>query len=746
MHLKSWQKDLIIVIFFILFPIIATWNVLFSQETFLGADVIDGYLPWRFFLINEILQNHTLPLWNPYALSGTPFLGNIQTSIFYPLTYLMLINSYFMFKILYIINHSIVATGIFFLLKEFKVSRAVSFIFSLSLSMNGAFWTGSLIFAQTFAWVPLTIFFYKKSLDGKIIFIPLTAISLGIQFCGGYPQILWVTILFCLLLTIRALFLTSLKYTLSVSFLIFILFTLLVSAQLIPTLELVLISTRSAGTKGLVETSLQERLNPLFLLFMLFPGILAEKPDAGWYLWGNLTGILIILSLIFAIIPKSFKRVEYKYFLLIAILFSIFISSGDINSLNRFIFSLPIFSFFRHGSQYIIIGMLCLIIISAQGLNHFLNDITSKELKWLGGCFLLFILTLLSIYSTTAPYLIFTLIANLLSVFFLFITIRGFRIYSICIFSAFLIFNSFISMHGHSIPSNFYTQVKNKKIIFDQLKPYFTEPARIISTFVHPNESLFYKLQAVNGYDSVMIGRYIKFYMLASNNNGDIGNVTYLKNPDFRSKLVDILNVKYILSHAEIFHEKLQFITEFNGVFLYQNKEAYPRAYFANNPEFLPDDDIIKRMLEFDYVKNKTIFFESNSKSYLRGDFIKGRESNKVSAAEITFVDYANDKVILNVNNPGDGFLVLADTYYPGWKAFDNGKRTEIFRANYFMRAIKLPSGRHEVIFEYDPWTYKVGVILSILGIIMLLLFYLYFAKKLQNYFAREGEWLFNRT
>jgi uncharacterized membrane protein YfhO len=62
--------------------------------------------------------------------------------------------------------------------------------------------------------------------------------------------------------------------------------------------------------------------------------------------------------------------------------------------------------------------------------------------------------------------------------------------------------------------------------------------------------------------------------------------------------------------------------------------------------------------------------------------------------------------------------LVLADAYYPGWKAYVNGKEQVIRRANLFFRAVVLPAGTHTVEFRYDPTSFKLGLAISIATIV----------------------------
>ncbi len=70
----------------------------------------------------------------------------------------------------------------------------------------------------------------------------------------------------------------------------------------------------------------------------------------------------------------------------------------------------------------------------------------------------------------------------------------------------------------------------------------------------------------------------------------------------------------------------------------------------------------------------------------------------------------------------GDGYLVLLDTYYPGWTATVDDQSTIIYRANYIDRAVFVPSGEHIVRFEYKPWSFKLGLWLSLLMLVTIVL------------------------
>ncbi|MFH1486742.1 MAG: YfhO family protein, partial [Chloroflexota bacterium] len=69
-------------------------------------------------------------------------------------------------------------------------------------------------------------------------------------------------------------------------------------------------------------------------------------------------------------------------------------------------------------------------------------------------------------------------------------------------------------------------------------------------------------------------------------------------------------------------------------------------------------------------------------------------------------------KVKANVASPG--FLVLSETFYPGWRATVNGSEVPIVRANLLFKAVYLPVGEHTVEFLYYPDSFVQGVIVSI--------------------------------
>ncbi len=82
----------------------------------------------------------------------------------------------------------------------------------------------------------------------------------------------------------------------------------------------------------------------------------------------------------------------------------------------------------------------------------------------------------------------------------------------------------------------------------------------------------------------------------------------------------------------------------------------------------------------------------------------------------VRVVRYEADDVVIAVSTPRPGFLLLLDTYFPGWKAFVDERETAIYRADYNFRAVAVPAGRSTVHFKYQPLSFRIGLALAVVG------------------------------
>ncbi len=94
--------------------------------------------------------------------------------------------------------------------------------------------------------------------------------------------------------------------------------------------------------------------------------------------------------------------------------------------------------------------------------------------------------------------------------------------------------------------------------------------------------------------------------------------------------------------------------------------------------------------------------------------------SHSVEGIPISLTDRVNT-VTISVDAPRMGWLYLADTDYPGWKATLDGESVPIYRANLMFRAVQVDAGLHEVVFRYEPAWAAPALLITVVSLVVLL-------------------------
>lgn len=102
----------------------------------------------------------------------------------------------------------------------------------------------------------------------------------------------------------------------------------------------------------------------------------------------------------------------------------------------------------------------------------------------------------------------------------------------------------------------------------------------------------------------------------------------------------------------------------------------------------------------------------------VEGDLPDGVKLGKTGRSRVVFVDYRANSLKIDVESTEDGLFILSDAYYPGWKAYLDGKRVSIYPAFGALRAVVLPKGKHELKFCYRPTSFYWGALLTLLSLI----------------------------
>jgi hypothetical protein len=87
----------------------------------------------------------------------------------------------------------------------------------------------------------------------------------------------------------------------------------------------------------------------------------------------------------------------------------------------------------------------------------------------------------------------------------------------------------------------------------------------------------------------------------------------------------------------------------------------------------------------------------------------------------VAVTEYTPGHIVLNVNAAHTSLLVVAESYYPGWRATIDGQPATILRANYLSQGLVMSQGKHTVEFSYEPDSFRNGALISLAGLASLL-------------------------
>ncbi len=104
-------------------------------------------------------------------------------------------------------------------------------------------------------------------------------------------------------------------------------------------------------------------------------------------------------------------------------------------------------------------------------------------------------------------------------------------------------------------------------------------------------------------------------------------------------------------------------------------------------------------------------------------DYVNGLTLNK--AGSISLTDYKPNALTYKSESESEQLAVFSEIWYgpdKGWQAYIDGKPAEHIRANYILRAMRIPAGSHTIEFKFDPQAFKTGKSISITSSLLLLL------------------------
>jgi hypothetical protein len=206
--------------------------------------------------------------------------------------------------------------------------------------------------------------------------------------------------------------------------------------------------------------------------------------------------------------------------------------------------------------------------------------------------------------------------------------------------------------------------------------------------------------------------------------------------------LLKAYGVTHVLSGFPQRGAALPYVGRDGNTFVYR-VEGAARARFVPAARFVQNDaEAGTRLLEGTFDPDAEILLH-DVVDRPEGD--AGARVNALApgAARAAVVRETQREIVIDADAPQDGYLLFADTYYPGWTATIDGAPTPVYRANLSVRGIRLPGGRHEVRFVYEAPGVARGLRITTVALALLLLWAavaFYIDARTRRYFTMPSE------
>lgn len=238
---------------------------------------------------------------------------------------------------------------------------------------------------------------------------------------------------------------------------------------------------------------------------------------------------------------------------------------------------------------------------------------------------------------------------------------------------------------------------------------------------LNANAGMPFGLFDVRGYDSIILKQYVEFMRALAPQDELLYNriAAFYDYAPLGSRLLDLLNVKYVLTTRAVPNPNYELVYD-GEIKIYENKDVLPRAFLVTQARgFETREELLRALPTLDPTRE--VWLETSPPASLP----EGEGSATSSPASLLkgeIVKYSGNEVIVKTSSPQPAYLVLADSYLPGWIAQIDGQDTPIYRANGNFRAVWVPAGEHNVRFKYSPLSFRVGAVISLLAAIAVLL------------------------
>ena len=743
--------------------------IFFHQELFAGRVFYRGDITNLHYPLIKYVKSEG-SFWNPFIFCGYPQIGNSALGLFSPFLHFFT----FLFGVergltlLIVTYYFIGVMGAFLFSQEIGASRLASLVTAVVFAFNGFLidYHDTLHGIATMVWLPFILYYIEKALKQKRpvnLYTGIAGLIFGIQFLGGHFQFSYYIAGAVFFYVLWRLFIDNegihIKSGWQILIIIFLLGVGIAAVQLLPTYELVNFTARKGKEYLQISSSANDSLSFFKLLSFVFPhynGVAHYCHFQPFYI-----GLIPISISIFGIAKSNLRKTGIFIFLCAI---SIAVAAGNNLPFFRIIYRfLPLFSLFRDPLKTLYIFVMGISILSGVGMDELLKNRGRKR-----DIFLLILLALFCFFLIPAyiilsrfPHIFSGMPAYLLCyvrktaekdlAYFVISTIIFVLVYKLIVapgrfskrsvlggfIAAFIFTDMFVNTRHfkfdtkeaktHFMPSAVsflrkdkeltrvysYNEDRNFLEFSDSVFYYnnnFTNSLKYPDIYLAGNFPASYFLSSFSGYSSFPFGRLLEY----SRASFDINPFRKTAYADFINypNLLKLSNIKYIILSCnrvdKVFFDRNSsfrnvYKDNLNRVYLY--KDYFQRAIFVSGFTVIKSARQILNTL-------KSPFFDPQKTVIIEEAVPYQNYAGK--PYKLMFDKYTASKIGITIRTYSPGFLVLLDSYYPGWHAYVDGKSAKIYRADYLYRAVYIPCGGiHKIKFIYRPLTVIIGIVVS---------------------------------
>ncbi|MBI1279341.1 MAG: YfhO family protein [Anaerolineaceae bacterium] len=723
-------------------------RLLLGEVFFWGLPSLQFY-PWREYAFDSIRSGH-LPFWNPYNGAGAPLLANYQSALLYPLNWFgLFLPLAWSMSVTVVLHLFIAGWGMWMFTGELKLPELGRGISTLSFALTGylvsRLGTYPTIFAAT--WIPWLLWATLKVFtDTRRRDIGWLAVFTALQLLAGHAQTTWYSMV--LLGVFSAWWAVTHRVRwqrLGIVILALILGAGIATAQLLPTAELLAQSQRSGGVD--YDTVMNFSYGWLRIPNFLSPNFFGTPANGTYATEGAFfedavyLGLIPLISALVAVLTWAWgklrrsERPDYFAsvpFWLVIVAVAFVLALGKNSPVFPFLYRyIPTFSMFQAPVRWHILTVFGLSVLAGIGVG-----------MWTRGHWVLFGTRLAiagsigaAILAGIAPRFLSADLMKIPGVSALVYAVIGLGIlgalaglltlaqpeertnrwYNWWVLAVWVVVAGDLVYASWglnpTVPASFYdrqpveTQTtrgywpakieKNLKfeeggyLVFDDYRVAVDKQADYRASEL-PNMNLIDRIPLLNNFEPLLVDPFKQYIDLIE------------RNPNQRASLLNAAGVDYTYDAQG---KKIAL------------DETTARAWFVDTVCWYGNDLSVKSAMLRDWNPEHVV----NLVKYL-GEGICPQ--SEIEGNVVQSVEDNSDSLTVKVTTNHTAWLVLADTYYPGWSATIDGAATEIRQANLAFRAVQLPAGAHEVKFEYHFRWMWAGILVSIASLMIVMVLF----------------------